>query len=229
MSKVKKTDEGKAWAKRKLTSRRERRERNIRNLFRIYCEGENTEPEYFKSFPINTETEVFAIGLGRSKTALVEKVIELLQEDGFLENQANYDKDRQLWCVFDFDTNGEKGEREDFDNAIELAHKNGLKVAYSNDAFELWFILHFQYHESALTRHEYYKMLNRYLECNYEKDGKTKAFSRSLYWLLLANQEKGIQNAKRLHESKMTESYCDQNPCTTVYQLVEALNECTKK
>ena len=38
-----------------------------------------TEPEYFKSFPVNTETKVEAIGIGRSKTALVEKALELLR------------------------------------------------------------------------------------------------------------------------------------------------------
>ncbi len=229
MKPIKKTDRKKAWAKRQLTTKRERRERKIRNLFRIYCEGENTEPEYFKSFPVNTETEVFAIGLGRSRTALVEKVIELLEADNFLKGQTDYDEDRELWCVFDFDIRGEEGEREDFNNAISLAHHHDLKVAYSNDAFELWLVLHYQYQESALTRHEYYKILTKQFGINYEKYGKTKEFAQSLYLLLLPNQEEGIQNAMRLHDTQRDKIYCDQNPCTTVYELVEALNECIKK
>jgi len=229
MKPIKKTDRNKPWAKRQLTTKRERRERNIRNLFRIYCEGENTEPEYFKSFPVNTETEVFAIGLGRSRTALVEKVIELLEEGGFLKGQANYDKDRQLWCVFDFDENEETGTREDFNNAIELAHRHDLKVAYSNDAFELWLVLHYQYIDSALTRYEYYEILSKQMNLNYEKEGKTKAFAKTLYWLLLEKQPKAIKHAEDLHNLQEDQNYCDQNPCTTVYKLVEALNICTKQ
>lgn len=229
MKPIKKTDRKKAWAKRHLTTKRERRERKIHNLFRIYCEGENTEPEYFKSFPVNTETQVFALGLGRSRTSLVEKVIELLEKDEFLKGQTNYDEDRQLWCVFDFDIRGEEGEREDFNNAISLAHNHDLKVAYSNDAFELWLVLHYQYQESALTRHEYYKILTKQFGINYEKYGKTKEFAQSLYLLLLPNQEEAIQNAIRLHDTQRDKIYCDQNPCTTVYELVMALNECIKK
>ncbi len=228
MKPIKKTDRNKPWAKRQLTTKRERRERNIRNLFRIYCEGENTEPEYFKSFPVNTETEVFAMGLGRSKTALVEKVVELLEEGGFLKDQANYDEDRQLWCVFDFDENEETKAREDFNNAIELAHRHDLKVAYSNDAFELWLVLHYQFIESALTRFEYYEILSKQMNLNYEKEGKTKAFAKALYWLLLEKQPEAIQHATRLHELKKDQNYCDQNPCTTVYKLVKELNTCTK-
>jgi len=229
MKPLKKTDRKTPWGKRQLTTKRERRERKIRNLFRIYCEGENTEPEYFKSFLVNTETQVFAIGLGRSRTSLIEKVIELLKKDEFLKGQADYDKDRQLWCVFDFDTIGEEGEREDFDKAIELAQHHDLKVAYSNDVFELWLVLHYQYQESALTRYEYYEILTQKLGQNYEKHGKTTEFARSLYHLLLQYQPQAIQNATRLHESHQDKIYCDQNPCTTVYELVVALNECTKK
>ena len=48
MSRIKKTDENKPWARREIT-RNETRIRQAKNVFLIYCEGENTEPEYFKS------------------------------------------------------------------------------------------------------------------------------------------------------------------------------------
>jgi hypothetical protein len=230
MAYIKPTDRNKAWARRKMTNKRELRELNIRNLFRIYCEGENTEPEYFKSFPVNTETKVDAIGLARSKTALVEKVIDLLQNDEMLtDDQVNYDSDRQLWVVFDYDTRGDANEAQDFNNAIYIAEQNGVKVAYSNDSFELWFVLHYKYHQAALTRHEYYEMLSDKLKCNYEKEGKSKDFSKALYGIFLPDQQKAIDNAVRLFEEKQGESYCDQNPCTTVFKLVEELNKCLKR
>ena len=35
------------------------------------------------------------------------------------------------------------------------AQKNKLKVAYSNDAFELWFLLHYQYFDNQYQLKEY--------------------------------------------------------------------------
>jgi hypothetical protein len=79
----------KAWENRVNTSKRRVPNREIKNTFLIYCEGVNTEPECFKSFPVTTETEVIAIGLGRSCRALVEKIIQLLERDNYLAGQKN--------------------------------------------------------------------------------------------------------------------------------------------
>jgi hypothetical protein len=229
MTNRKPKDQDKAWKKRKMINKRELGNMEIRNLFHIYCEGENTETEYFKGFPVNTETKVTAIGLGRSKSALVEKTIEFLSKEGLLKRQANYDSDRQLWVVFDYDIRGDVNEAADFNHAIESAQRKGIRVAYSNDSFELWFVLHYQYQTTAITRKEYYGILSSKLNCNYEEDGKTKKFAQSLYATFLPDQARAIQHAKRLHEGRMNDSYCDQNPCTTVYRLVEELNKCIRR
>ncbi len=230
MTNRKKKDQDKAWNKRTSTSKRELGNRDVRNLFHIYCEGENTEPEYFKSFEVNTETKVEAIGLGISKTALVKKAIDLWSEKQILtEDQPNFDPDRQLWVVFDYDTRGVNRDSVDYSNAIKLAQQKGIRVAYSNDSFELWSVLHYQYQTAAATRFDYYRMLSEKLNCNYEEDGKTKAFSKSLYALFLKDQPKAIQNARRLYQEKQAETYSNQNPCTTVFHLVEELNKCIRK
>jgi len=222
-------DWDKAWKKRRMTNRRELGMREVRNLFHIYCEGDNTEPEYFRSFPLSTETKVTAIGLGRSKTALVEKTIELLAKEGLMKRQKNYDQNRQLWVVFDYDVRREVNESADFNNAVELAKRKGLRVAYSNDCFELWFVLHYQYQTTALTRSEYYRILSEKLSCDYEEEGKTREFAQELYKIFLSNQTQAIQYARQLHQSQQNEPYCRQNPCTTVYLLVEELNKCLGK
>lgn len=228
MAYIKPTDRKKAWAVRQNTEKRPMRDLSIRNLFRIYCEGENTEPEYFKSFPVNTETKVDALGLARSKTALVKKAIELLTKEKMLIGMTEHDEDRQLWVVFDYDKKDDVNEAKDFNDSIYLAQQNAIRVAYSNDSFELWFVLHYQYHTSAVTRNEYYKILSEKLDLNYEKDGKSKEFAKSLYHILLSGQPEAIHHAKRLHEDKIKDTFSSQNPCTTVYKLVEELNKCIK-
>ncbi|MGD9993955.1 MAG: RloB family protein [Salinivirgaceae bacterium] len=229
MAYIKPTDKNKAWAQRTMTNKRELRQFDIRNLFRIYCEGENTEPEYFRSFPVNTETRVEAIGLARSKTSLVKKAIELLEKDELLKGRENYDSDRQLWVVFDYDTRGLANEAADFNKAINLAEQKGINVAYSNDSFELWFVLHYQFTDNALTRKEYYDILSGKLNCNYEQDGKTKDFAKALYAIYLPQQQQAINHANRLYEQMQHKTYADQNPCTTVFKLVMELNKCLKK
>jgi hypothetical protein len=55
--------------------------------------------------------------------------------------------DTQVWCVFDRDKEGanvgENSGNIKFDESIALAVSKGINVAWSNDAFELWVLLHF--------------------------------------------------------------------------------------
>ncbi|KGE89117.1 hypothetical protein IX84_04940 [Phaeodactylibacter xiamenensis] len=222
--KVKKTDRGKAW-NRKLTKTKPPHigTRSKAKSFYIVCEGMNTEPEYFKSFPLgNAQVESF--GLGQSKTKLVESVIELLTSDESL-------KEKEVWVVFDMDINQEQGNQQkgDYNRAVELAYKNSINVAYSNDTFELWFVLHYQYIDTPWNRGQYFKRLSELWGCNYSKDGKTKAFCERIYQILLedehANQEKAIYRAKKLHDEQAHLAISDKTPCTTVFQLVQELNQ----
>lgn len=87
---IKKTDRDTPWA-RKVLARNVTITRQARDIFLIYCEGENTEPEYFRSFPVNTETLVEAIGLGMSRTALVQRILQLASEKEMLQGQRNHD------------------------------------------------------------------------------------------------------------------------------------------
>ena len=220
---VKPNDKDEDWFKRRNSIRPERNIA-IKKTFLIYCEGENTEPKYFKSFPVTTETNVEVIGLGRSRTALVKKVIALI-------SKIEKDDDQQIWVVFDRDVKYSEIEQgnQDFNNAIQLAEQHGIKCAYSNDCFELWFILHDEYIESALHREQFYEKLSNKLGLNYEKEGKGKDFAKSLYAIFSDRIPFAIQNAERLYKSHTGKEHCHKNPCTTIFQLVEALKENFRK
>ena len=124
----------------------------------IVCEGQ-TEELYFKSFPV-LGVRVDAVNLkGQSKLKMVESTQEILNSSAIA-----YD---EIWCVFDMDVRrGEVG-FSDFDNAIRQAEGLGFKVAYSNDAFELWFYLHFEYTDAKNLRTFYYEELGKRLGLNY--------------------------------------------------------------
>lgn len=188
----------------------------------IICEGQ-TEELYFKSFEVLT-LSVKALGIGQSKLKLVESTLDI-------QNKENYD---EVWCVYDLDI--KKDERNcvpDFDNSIKKAKKEGFHVAYSNDAFELWFYLHYQYNDQENHRTFYYEQLSKLWNINYVKDGKKQSFCKNIYSLLLndrkANMDKAINNAKKLYQSKKSLPYHKQNPVTKVYELVERLNQDVRK
>ena len=204
----------KPWNSNKNKNKREINKRNIRKIL-IVCEGEKTEPNYFKNFPLDKEIiDVDIEETGMNTLSLVKYAIEL-------RDKAELDKNPyiEVWCVFDED-NTPHG---NFDNAISCAN-NRIKVAWSNEAFELWYILHFEYLQSAITRHRYCSKLTEILKnkCNKKKYEKN---STEMYSILKSRQKDAIENAKKLCRIHIDIPPSKCKPCTTVYMLVERLNE----
>lgn len=190
--------------------------------FLIVCEGENTERHYFGHFPVvNKSVRTVYGGYGGGKIYLVEQAEKIAKQDKY--------KGHIVWCVFDFDVKTDNpSQKQDYDNAIDMAKKKGYRVAFSNDCFELWFVLHYKFIQTPHHRTEYYSMLTNEwgLERSYESMGKQQAFTGQLYAKLLPNQAAALKNAKRL-SAACTDGrpHHLMNPCTTVYELVEALNK----
>lgn len=185
--------------------RRKVNTRELRQRFLIVCEGQKTEPNYFQAFRVPKDVRTVVIGVGANTISLVERTMDLRQED-------DYD---QVWCVFDKDD----FTAAQFNEAIRLAKQNKIRVAYSNEAFELWYILHFNYHQSATSRHRYGEKLSDLLGAKYEKN------ALNMYERLEAQQETAIRNAmKLLAYYKPRHRPAHDNPCTTVHLLVQELN-----
>ena len=199
----------KLFQKRKVELSRKVNTRSLRRIL-IVCEGEKTEPNYFKCFPQNPLVfdDIDIQGTGFNTVSLVRETIRL---------KAKADRDSkpfiEVWCVFDKDS----FTAQDFTEAIRLAGVNGIKCAYSIEAFELWYLLHFNYCDSALSRTQYKGMLSEQLGKTYTKN------SPEMYKLLEAKQKTAIKNAKRLYESQKALPCHQQNPVTTVFRLVEKL------
>jgi hypothetical protein len=190
-----------------------RRKTEIRELckrFLIVCEGEKTEPNYFKAFPTNTRVLSVQIeGTGCNTVSLVRRAIE--KKDG-----DDYD---EVWCVFDknsFST-------QQVNRAIQLAQNNNIQVAFSNEAFELWYLLHYHYFNTAITRNDYVDRLTNLLGSRYEKN------RCDIYDLLKDMTDVAIANANRLLDQYKPRRPAHDNPCTTVHLLVQRLIECSRR
>jgi len=216
---IKFSDKNKAWNKKAQPSGYKIETIPIKKTILIVCEGQ-TEKIYFESFPV-LGVKIKAIDLkGQAKLKLVESTKEIVEN---AKEEYN-----EIWCVFDMDVKRGAVEFADFDNAISKALLLGYKVAYSNDAFELWFYLHFNITDSQQLRSYYYRELGKRFGINYVKDGKKYAFCLKIYDILKndknSSQEKAIERARSLFERQENLPYHQQNPNTKVYELVEELN-----
>ena len=138
-----------------------------------------------------------------------------------LISQADYypkDGD-QLWCVFDRDDNKDS----ELQAAIFYSEKHGYKIAYSNPAFEYWYLLHFK------KRNGYLKDSSTIIDILKNK-GYLENYGKSVdvFEELQEHQPEAIQYAKerveRLTRDQVAVICRDSNPVTTVYELAEFLN-----
>lgn len=127
-----------------------RKERQIACKILIVCEGSKTEPSYFEAFrSFNHGTIIYDIevkGLGDNTLNVVNKAIDL-------KSKGEYDR---VWAVFDKDSFPDSK----FNAAIAKAKKNEIGCAWSNEAFELWFLYHFVNRTTGMTRDEYKKAIS---------------------------------------------------------------------
>lgn len=176
----------------------------------VVCEGAKTEPNYFKSFDAAAITATVDVrGEGKNTTSLVDSAAEIVRKAR--ESGRPYD---EVWAVFDRDS----FLPEAFNEAVRRAEAAGMRTAWSNEAFELWYLLHFDYIDAAISRSRYGGMLADKLGFPYAKNA-TDMRAR-----LRAREPDAIRNAKLLHSSYSSETPpASAFPCTTVYRLVEAL------
>lgn len=189
--------------------KRKENTRSEKDMFLICCEGAQTEPNYFKSFRLATKdvTEIDVRGLGDNTLSLVQRTIDLRRE-------KEYD---QVWCVFDRDPGAHPADH--FNKAIDLAEKNDIKIAYSNQSFELWYLLHFNYYDTGMDRGLYMKKLDDCMGHKYRKN------SRGIYDELLEKQPTAIKHAKKLLKTYKILCPEKNDPSTTVHLLVTELNK----
>ena len=192
--------------------------RELVTYFLILCEGEKTEPNYFKSFPKKVGKIIYDIefeGGGISTIKVVEKAIELRDK-----SKQKYDS---VWAVFDRDS----FKANSFNCAILKARANDIKCAWSNEAFELWYLLHFHNGVSAMNRTEYEKAIEEAVNGKLgKKTFKYKKNSTAMYALLnkIGSQELAIKWARELAATLLGEQFANYNPQTMVFKLVEELN-----
>lgn len=197
----------------------------IPNSFLIVSEGEKTEKNYFDGLSSYIKThfggnidviapQITVEGVGKGTSALIAATEKLVNRSSKMYEH--------IWVVFD------KDDFPDFDEAIALANEKQFKVAWSNQCFEYWLFLHFEYSDSALHRNMWSDKLNKiFIEHGLNSEGYQKNLTNIFE---LVTRDKGLKCAfsyanRRIScfEVNCSPSQCD--PCTTVYKIIDELKE----
>ena len=186
----------------------------------IVTEGESTEPKYFEGIRqvINGQyrdrIQITIKGEGKNTLSLLERAVRIASND---PNPIGH-----VWIVFDKDDFRD----EQFNQTIsqcEVMNREGSDIRFhalwSNECFELWFVLHFAYQHTGLSRDQYIKKLDKYL-ASYGGYSKTRD---GMYSILLPKLPTAIRNAKKLRQSNERKSPAISNPGTVVYEIMEYL------
>lgn len=129
----------------------------------VFCEGEKTEPSYFKKLGQKYRARVTIEvdrRTGLDPLSLVENASEVRARDQKAARKNGGLPVDEYWCVFDRDDHNK------FHEAVDLAEKNGIEVAASVPCVELWFILHIRDHTAHIDRSEIQKEFVREFKCN---------------------------------------------------------------
>lgn len=199
--------------------------RQPRQYFLIVCEGQKTEPLYFealkKDLPkgVLENVTVDIQGIGKNTVQLIREAIQISDERS-KRLVRQYD---QIWAVFDRDSFPPNH----FNEAIDLAQNNQPEIhcAWSNEAFELWYLLHFNYIHTPISRKDYPKKLENRIT---QKTGKNFSYTKNtsdMYNLLKSwgDQNQAITRAEKLEAQYQDEDFASHNPCTRVHHLIKAL------
>ncbi|MDD2698971.1 MAG: RloB family protein [Arcobacteraceae bacterium] len=205
----------------------------------IACEDEVSAPTYFQmivkklinSKLITQDSFVIANHNHNNPTGVLKDLTNHKCDNG-----KTYKNFEHKWIVIDRDierVNGGGHNKEDFNNALSNAKRLQVDVAYCNDSFELWYLLHFDYRDTGIFRDEILKEVIKKLKAkdthkftNLDTQTIKQAnYTKLLFEELLELQPTAIHNSKKLLSSYgTTHNPQIDNPSTTVHLLVEVLN-----
>lgn len=222
--------------------------------FIIFCEDEICEPIYFKFF----ETSKIKVNPIKNQKNMMTNVLNAIchckENNLFEETEEKLCVCRdgnQVWCVFDRDKEETEAKRlrgnVEFDESIKTACSNGIKLAWSNDAFELWILLHFEEingsNEEFKDRTKYYERLTeifknipspnddlkkvlQFAGYSYKNSLKSENNFRNIVRSEIINKTyQAIARAKELEQYYLESDLSEhkKEPYTRVHHLVEEL------
>ena len=201
-------------------ARREARLRAPAPRILMVCEGEKTEPKYFReligAWGLNPQVQI-----GSHDGSSPDKVVahaEHLQELARLEGDA-FD---EVYCVFDRDAH------ERFADAVARLKQLGrpFKGVVSVPCFEFWLLLHFRYTAKPYARTDKKSVGNAVVSDLKTQEGFAKYDKgmEGVFGLLEPKLSAALKHAKTLAANPVDHSE-HTNPSTQIHELIARLQD----
>ncbi len=190
--------------------------RELARRFLIVCEDHKSAPDYFealkKQFKLSaTSVQVVGSGGRTQPLQVVTRAVEL-KENAAGEESGTEPFD-EVWCVID----GDFGDK--INNARARAKAKGVELAISTKCFEYWVLLHFE--ESAAPTTDCGAVVGFLRERHLPKYEKGSCdFSAIVEQVHVASKRAEKLRKPGVDRGEKPEN---QNPCTEVYKLINAL------
>ncbi len=200
--------------------KRKKPAREERQRFFLFCEGQNTEPEYFKALKNSCTGAMISIecvapaGVPETLTGLAKKRQKQLNKEKRKNKSAQKDS---VWAVFD------KDEHPNVANAIQVCESADVGLAYSNPCFEVWLLLHHEDHHASDDRHE---VQQKYANIDPDYDANNRKIPNCN--ALIRDIEVAENRAENQCSQRELEGAVLGRPCTTVYKLTRAIRAAAK-
>jgi hypothetical protein len=191
--------------------RRRHGERDLEKRFLIVCEDDRSAPNYFEALKKHFKLSAASIEVAGSKghtqpIQVVERAIAAEPDSGTVPFE-------QVWCVID----GDFGHK--IANAQSKAMANEVQLAISTMCFESWVLLHFEEYDKSTTDCDtlVVTLQKRHL-LQYTK-GKCD------FRPIVLHVRDACTRAEKLRRPGIARGDLpeDQNPCSEVYKLVNAI------
>ena len=193
------------------------RQRSIGRRILISCEGEKTEYNYFEDIRKSLRMEPNKIIVLEPEASDPLSIVrQVLEERVYRQQNKEWAEDDMAWAVFDGDEHIANNIN-NWQEALQLARGNDIRLAISNPSFEYWYLLHYQNQNSFLTRQQAMQLLKTHLP-NYEK---SDVLYRNELQPLTKTAIERARQIRHLAEGNALEAYT--NPCTHVCELVEII------
>ncbi|MDP2697569.1 RloB family protein [Thalassospira sp.] len=189
-----------------------------KKTFYLFCEGKNTEPDYFRALKRKLRDRLISVepvpAAGVPFT-IARKSADMANAIGKgakrKKAKQSYQEADEVWAIFDRDAHPH------IEEAKQLCQSNNVGVAFSDPCFELWLILHIQDFDGGCDRHQIQRALRGVLGGYDPNEGKTADFT-----VLLDEIETAEKRAEVLLERR-TQEGDDTNPSTTVFKLTRKI------
>ena len=191
----------------------------VRDEFLILTNGKRTEKNYFEAVRSNYKS-IFKISvkfMNDDPVALVDHAIGM-------KNARN-----RVWCVFDKD----EFPTDSVEPAIKTAKENGIGIAFSNIAFEVWLIDHFEKCYTEKTAEKLIADFDRILRAKGYNKGYAKEDKQMITDVLMPCLDEAVHNADVVMQNRVLKykeyrkddnyPFCDWNSFTNVHKLIDAL------